>query len=165
MEKRVIAEHGFGPIYDKNSEILILGSFPSLKSRKENFYYANPRNRFWKVIAAIIETEVPVNVNEKKEMLLRNKIAVYDVIKSCSIEGSKDSSIKDVKLTDLLPVIKNSQIGSRIYTNGNKAWELYMKYTFPITKIEAIKLPSTSPANAAWSLDRLIAEWQNIISS
>lgn len=150
--------HLFEPIYDKNSKILILGTFPSVKSREAQFYYHHPRNRFWKVISEIVQCSEYDTIEEKKRMLINNKIAIWDVIKSCEIKGSSDSSIKNVVPADLSIILDNANI-ERIYANGDKAFKLYMKHTYPITKMEIIKLPSTSPANAAFSLERLIEEW------
>lgn len=149
------------PIYDENSRILILGTFPSVESREAQFYYANSRNRFWKVIAGIFECGDYNNVEEKKVMLLNNRIALWDVIESCEITGSSDSSIKDVVPADLSILLYNANI-EKIYANGDKAFKLYMKYTYPVTEREIIKLPSTSPANAKFSLDKLIDCWNCI---
>jgi len=154
--------HTFQPIFNKESKILILGSFPSVKSRENNFYYGHPQNRFWKVLAGVLGKEVPKTIEEKKAFLLEHHIAVWDVIESCTIIGSSDSSIKDVVVNDFSMVLENSAI-ERIYVNGGKAYELYHKYAEKQTGIQAIKLPSTSPANAAWSLDRLCNEWKKII--
>ncbi|MCH4191937.1 MAG: DNA-deoxyinosine glycosylase [Butyrivibrio sp.] len=151
--------HPFPPLYDENSEILILGSFPSVKSREMNFFYGHPQNRFWKVMSTILQEPLPVTVTEKKAMLLGHHIALFDVIRSCDIEGSSDSSIRNVQVNDLSDIIKTSRIGNRIYVNGNKARDLYMKYTLPQTGIPCITLPSTSPANAAFSVDRLVRIW------
>lgn len=161
----VLLHHGFGPIYDENSDILILGSFPSVKSREQNFYYGHPQNRFWKVIAAVKRTDVPVTVQEKAEFLHRNHIALYDVVESCVIIGSSDASIRDVTVTDLRPILACGNIGNKIFTNGGKAYDLYMKYTYPALGISATRLPSTSPANAAFSLEKLIEQWTDIINS
>lgn len=153
--------HTFEPIYDKNSKILILGTFPSVKSRENHFYYGHPQNRFWKALSAVLATEVPQTIEEKKDLLLQNNIAIWDVIGSCTIIGSSDTSIKDVVVNDFSDILKDSNIDT-IYVNGNKAYELYHKYAEKQTGINAIKLPSTSPANAAWSLDRLVEAWKKI---
>lgn len=153
------ADHGFGPEYDERSKILILGSFPSVKSREQAFYYGHPQNRFWKVLAALAGAEVPAGVEEKKAFLHAHHIAVYDAIESCTIKGSSDSSIRDVIPADIRPILNGSEIGSRIFTNGRKAGQMYKKYILPETGIPSHDLPSTSPANAAWTLDKLIAEW------
>lgn len=154
--------HTFEPIYDKDSRILILGSFPSVKSRENHFYYGHPQNRFWKVIAGVTGKPVPVSIEEKKKLLLSSHIAIWDVIASCSIQGSSDSSIRDVVVNDFTQVLADSRIQT-IYVNGNKAYELYHKYAEPTTGIPAIKLPSTSPANAAWSVERLCGDWKQIL--
>lgn len=154
--------HTFEPIYNEKSKILILGSFPSVKSREHNFYYGHPQNRYWKVLATVLGVKVPETVDEKRKMLLDNNIAIWDVIHSCSIIGSSDTSIKDVVVNDFSEILNNSNVKT-IYVNGGKAYELYHKYAEKTTGIKAIKLPSTSPANAAWSLDRLCETWKQII--
>lgn len=156
-------EHMIDPVYDKNSKILILGSFPSVKSRQQSFFYGHPQNRFWKVIAGVMRCRVPESIDEKKEMLLSHYVAVWDVIESCDIVGSSDSSIKDVKVNEFNRILDNADI-SKIYANGGKAYELYMKYAIEKTGRDIIKLPSTSPANAAWNLERLIDAWSIIRS-
>lgn len=157
-------KHEFEPVYDKNSRILILGTLPSVKSRENRFYYGHKQNRFWKVLAAICSEEVPNDIDEKKEFLLRNHIAVWDVISECDIIGSSDSSIRNVVPTDLAWLLRQTDVRA-IFANGSAAYKLYMKYSFDLTGREIIKLPSTSPANAAFSLDRLIGEWENSVSS
>lgn len=153
-------KHEFEPVFDKNSKILVLGTLPSVKSRENNFYYGHPQNRFWKLIAALCDEDiVPQTIEEKKQMLLRNHIAVWDVISECDIIGSSDSSIKNVVPVDLSVILDNADI-DRIYANGGKAYELYMKYQYGKTGREIIKLTSTSPANAAYSLERLLECWQ-----
>ena len=150
--------HSFEPVYDKASEILILGTLPSVKSRENNFYYGHKQNRFWKVMADLCGEPVPETIEEKKKMLLAHHIAVWDVIQSCDIKGSSDSSIRNVEPTDIRRILAESQI-TRIYANGNKAGELYRKYQLPLTGIEATVLPSTSPANAAFTMPRLLDAW------
>lgn len=154
--------HTFEPIFDKSSRILILGTFPSVKSRENQFYYGHPQNRFWKLLAALTESTVPQTIEEKCSMLLSNHIAIWDVIADCDIIGSSDSSIKNVIPADLSVILGHCPI-ERIYANGGKAHQLYQKYTLPVTNREIIKLPSTSPANAAFQLERLIKEWQQIM--
>lgn len=154
--------HSFEPVYDKASEILILGTLPSVKSRENNFYYGHKQNRFWKVLATLLKEPVPDTIEEKKAMLLAHRIALWDVIQSCDIKGSSDSSIKNVQPTDIGMILEKTNI-TRIYANGNKAGQLYKRYQFPVTGIEATVLPSTSPANAAWSLDRLCEAWRVIL--
>lgn len=151
--------HPIPPVYDKESQMLVLGSFPSVKSREEGFFYGHPQNRFWKVIAAVFEDSVPQSIEEKKAFLLRNHIAVWDVIKSCDIEGSSDSSIKNVTANDLNRILKVADIQA-IFVNGKTALKYYKKYTEPIVGRTAICLPSTSPANAAWNMEKLTDEWR-----
>lgn len=154
--------HSFEPVYDKDSEILILGTLPSVKSRENNFYYGHKQNRFWKVLATLLKEPVPDTIEEKKAMLLAHRIALWDVIQSCDIKGSSDSSIKNVQPTDIGMILEKTNI-TRIYANGNKAGQLYKRYQFPVTGIEAMVLPSTSPTNAAWSLERLCEAWHVIL--
>lgn len=162
MSEYTNISHTFSPIYDDNSEILILGSLPSVKSREEGFYYGHPRNRFWKVIAAICGCEEPATIDAKKYMLIQNHIAVWDVIDSCDIKGSSDSSIKNVIPADIKGLIEKTNI-QKIYANGKTAEKLYRKYILPLTGMEVTGLPSTSPANAAMTLDNLIQLWNNEI--
>lgn len=153
--------HSISPIYNKDSKVLILGSLPSVKSREVQFFYAHPQNRFWKVIAKVFGEDIPETIEEKTQILLRNNIAVWDVIKSCDIVGSSDSSIKNVVENDIEPILEESNI-QHIYINGKKAYDLYNKYIKTKIGIEAVCLPSTSPANATWNLDRLVEAWKVI---
>ena len=157
-QKLTHVKHEFDPIFDENSEILILGTLPSVKSREQNFYYGHPQNRFWKVIAALFEEPVPEKIPEKKDLLLKHHIALWDVIAECDIIGSSDSSIRNVVPADLSRILDHAPI-RQIYANGGKAYELYQKYAYPITGREIVKLPSTSPANAAWQMERLLEAW------
>lgn len=177
--------HPFEPLFDENSKILILGSFPSVRSREQRFYYGHPQNRFWKLMAALLKYEpdenadskeyftdektgvtLPVSQREKTRMLKNGRIALWDTIASCDITGSQDSSISNVETNDLRSILDKAPIDS-ICCNGNKSYELFMKYTAPELEsrrytgrdISFIKLPSTSPANAAWSFERLKDEW------
>lgn len=151
--------HEFEPVFDENSKVLILGTFPSVKSRENHFYYGHPQNRFWKIIACLTDSEVPQTIEEKKKVLLEHGIAIWDVISSCEIIGSSDSSIRNVVPADLERVL--SQCGIRnIYANGGTAKKLYEKYSQKKTGREIIGLPSTSPANAAYSVDRLMEYWK-----
>lgn len=150
--------HPIPPLYDENSETLILGSFPSVKSREAAFFYGHPRNRFWAVTAAVLGCKKPETIEEKKIMLLSNKIALWDVIASCEIEGSADSTIKNVTANNLSVILNNSKV-KRIFVNGKTAEKYYNKYTFPETGIRAVCLPSTSPANAARNFDDLVKAW------
>lgn len=153
--------HPFPPLYDENSETLILGSFPSVKSRENMFFYGHPQNRFWKVISKIYDEKLPDTIGEKKALILNHRLALWDSIRSCTIVGSSDSSVRDVVPNDISEIISNSKI-DRIFCNGALSYKMYMKYIFPTTEIKALKLPSTSPANAAYSLERLIGEWSVI---
>ena len=153
--------HPFPPLYNENSKILILGSFPSVKSREQMFFYGHKQNRFWKVLSAVFDSPTPQTIEEKKTFLLENNIALWDVIASCEITGSSDSSIKNVVANDLSEILKNANI-KQIFVNGKAAEKYYNKYTKPIVKRDAICLPSTSPANAAWSIEKLVDEWKII---
>lgn len=179
-------EHIFEPVFNESSRILILGSLPSVKSRENHFYYGHPQNRFWKLLANLYlqyerqekggagKTEatetasvpqtmvVPQTIEEKKEFLYRYHIAIWDVIAQCDIIGSSDSSIKNVIPNDMHKIIDHAPI-ERIYANGGKAYELYMQYCYPVCKREIIKLPSTSPANAAFSMEKLMEAWRVVI--
>ncbi len=154
--------HPVPPLFDQNSRILILGTFPSPKSREGRFFYHHPQNRFWKVMAALADAPVPETIEQRKALMLTSGFAVWDVIKSCRVTGASDSSIRDVVPTDLSVILSGAPI-ERIYANGDKAFQLYMKYAFPETGRPIIKLPSTSPANAAWSLERLIEAWKVVL--
>ena len=154
-------EHTFAPVYDADSLVLILGTLPSVKSRENHFYYGHKQNRFWKVMADLCGEPVPETIEEKKKMLLTHHIAVWDVIESCDIEGSSDSSIRNAVPNNLNLILKTAPI-RQIYTNGGVSAKLYDKYCLPFTKIPAVKLPSTSPANAAASLEKLTGAWSCI---
>lgn len=150
--------HSIPPTYDEESRILILGSFPSEASRKQEYFYGHPQNRFWKVLSAVFEDSLPGSIEEKKAFLHKHGIALWDVIASCDIIGSSDSSITNVKVNDLTVVLNVAKIQA-IFVNGRKASELYKKYIEPTIGISASYLPSTSPANAFWSLEKLISAW------
>lgn len=154
-------DHPFGPLYDGNSRVLILGSFPSVRSREQNFFYGHPQNRFWKVVAAVLGQPVPQTMEEKKMLILDNGLALWDSIASCEITGSSDASIRNVRANDI-SIILNSCSIERIYCNGRKSHELYQKYIEPETGREAVCLPSTSPANAKWTLEKLTEAWSVI---
>ena len=153
--------HEFEPVFDGHSRILILGSLPSVKSREQGFYYGHPQNRFWQVVSAVFGEPLPVTIPEKKAFLLRCGIALWDVIAECDIIGSSDASIKNAVPADLSHILDNAPI-ERIFANGGTAEKLYIKYQQPVTGISVTRLPSTSPANAAWSVSRLIAAWEVI---
>ena len=152
-------KHPFEPICNENSRILILGSFPSVKSREQSFYYGHPQNRFWRMLSGVFGEQTPVSIEEKKEFLLSHAIALYDVISSCEIEGSSDSSIKNATPNDIRSIVEGAQI-EKIITNGKLAHKLYERHIASTVALPEICLPSTSPANAAFSLDRLISEWR-----
>ena len=154
--------HPFPPTWDEHSEILILGSFPSVKSREMAYFYGHPQNRFWRVVAALYEDNTPQTVEERHAFLLRHHIALWDVIASCTIVGSSDSSIRDAVPNDIRPILAGAPI-HRIYTNGQTSFRLYRTYILPEIGREAVCLPSTSPANAAWSFDRLLSVWSAIL--
>ena len=153
--------HPIPPLYDKESEILILGSFPSVKSRQQMFFYGHIQNRFWRVVASVYEDELPETTDEKKAFLKRNHIALWDVIGSCDIEGSADSTIRNVKPNDINLILGTAAIRD-IFVNGKTAEKYYNKYIRDMIGRSAICLPSTSPANAAWNIDRLISAWKVI---
>ncbi len=162
--KQEFQTHPFGPIYNKDSKILILGSFPSVKSRDESFFYAHKQNRFWKVIQTITNFDGVLETNEEKtRMLLESQIALWDVIASCGIIGSSDASITNVKPNDLREIIHHSKV-KQIFCNGATSFNLYRKYVEKDLGIKAVKLPSTSPANAAWSIEQLIHTWDSEIT-
>lgn len=152
-------QHPFPPLYDKKSKVLILGSFPSVKSREQMFFYGHPQNRFWKVVSAVVGTNTPVTIEEKSEMLRSNHIALWDVIASCDITGSSDSSIKNAVPNDLTKILKNANI-NQIFVNGKTAEKYYNKYIRDKIGREAVCLPSTSPANAAFGVERLVQAWR-----
>lgn len=154
--------HPVEALFNENSKILILGTFPSVKSREAKFFYGHPQNRFWRVMARLCDAELPQTVEDKKKLILDNHFALWDVIHSCDVEGSADSSIKNVVPNDISVILKNSEV-SRIFVNGKKAESLYKKYLEKETGITAVCLPSTSPANASWSEDRLTEYWRSHI--
>ena len=158
MKERII--HPIAPVYDENSKILILGSFPSVKSREYGFFYGHPQNRFWKVISKICNEKTPESIDDKKALLLRNGIALWDVIASCEITGSADSSIKNAVPNDLSRIFETAEIKA-VFTNGKTAHRLYEQYNK--NGIKAVCLPSTSPANAVWTEEKLYKHWKNEI--
>ncbi|MCD8001661.1 MAG: DNA-deoxyinosine glycosylase [Oscillospiraceae bacterium] len=154
--------HGFGPVYDAASRILILGSFPSAASRAVQFYYGHPRNRFWPVLAALLDVPLPDTTEQRRNLLLSRHIALWDAIEECDVEGSSDGSIRNAVPTDLSRILSAAPVRA-IFTNGGVSAAVYAKYQLPLTGIAAVRLPSTSPANAAWSFDRLCAAWARIL--
>lgn len=154
--------HDFEPVYDEYSKVLILGTLPSVKSREAQFYYGHPQNRFWKVLGALFEENVPETIDEKKALLLAHRVAIWDVVESCDIIGSSDSSIRNVTAADVAGLLQKTRI-EKVYANGGLAKKLYDKFLFEKTGVTAVKLPSTSPANARFSLEDLIEEWIQIL--
>lgn len=154
--------HEIPPVFNNESQILILGSFPSVKSREGCFFYHHPQNRFWKVMSALTKEALPETIEAKRALLLKHHIALWDVIASCDIYGSSDASIKNVVPNDLSVILNNAPV-KRIFCNGAASYRLYSKYTFKATQIPSVRLPSTSPANAACSLESLIDIWKNAI--
>lgn len=151
--------HPIAPVFDANSRVLILGSFPSVKSRETAFFYGHPQNRFWRVLAAVFEAPLPQTIPEKTAFLLQHRIALWDVIGACEIEGSADVSIRAVTPNDLSRILEAAPI-ERIFVNGRTAEKYYRRCSLPRTGREAVCLPSTSPANAAWGLERLTEAWR-----
>jgi len=154
--------HPFGPLYDGRSEILILGSLPSVKSREQSFFYGHPQNRFWPLLAELLGEEAPRSVEEKRALALRHRIALWDTIYSCDIRGSSDSSIRNVVPTDLRPILQGAPI-RRIFCNGRTSGLYYKKYQEQTLHRAAVTLPSTSPANAAWTMEKLKSAWSVIL--
>ena len=157
-------QHTIPPIFDESSKVLVLGSFPSVKSREQQFYYGHPQNRFWRVLAGKLGRDVPVSPAEKEALLLKNHIALWDVIASCEIDGSDDSSIRDVVPNDLRIITNTAKI-KQIFTNGGTADRLYRKYCLVQSGITSTRLPSTSPANAGSSIEALIKAWKAVAQS
>lgn len=159
MSEYQYVEHEFAPVYNAESQVLVLGSLPSVKSREQGFYYGHPRNRFWKVVAAVLGIPEPLSIEEKKRMLLAGHVAVYDVVRACEIIGSSDSSIRNVIPADIESIVTHAPIQA-VFTNGKTAGRLYKKYQAEHIDLPMIELPSTSPANAAFSLERLEEIWK-----
>ena len=151
--------HGFDPVWDARSHVLVLGTLPSVKSREQNFYYGHPRNRFWKLLALLFDAPEPRSIGEKKALLLENGVALWDVVRECDIRRSSDASIRNAVPNDIRPILEGADIRA-ICANGAKAAELYGRLILPWTGREAIRLPSTSPANAACSLETLAEAWR-----
>lgn len=162
MEVKHVTHESIPPFISEESEILILGSLPSIKSREDGFFYAHPQNRFFKAVAGVFEEPEPKTINERKMFLLKHHIALYDVIYECDICGSSDSSIKNVKAIDLVSILKKYPNIKKIFTTGKKSKELYDKYLLPQVKMDAISLPSSSAANATMTIEQLIEEYQKI---
>lgn len=162
MSERIL--HPFPPLFDSESRTLILGSFPSVKSREAMFFYGHPQNRFWRLTALLCHEDTPQTIEEKSSLILRHHLALWDSIQSCTITGSSDSSVRDVVPNDLRVIFDNSKT-ERVFCNGALSHKMYMKYIYPQTGVAAVKLPSTSPANAAYSLERLAESWRVIMES
>ncbi len=155
--------HGFGPFWEPDSEILILGSFPSVKSREQAFYYGHPQNRFWRVLAQIYGEPAPQSLPEKKELLRRHKIALWDVIERCDIRGSSDASIKNPLPADLFGIAEKCPL-RRVVLNGKTAERLFLKF-FEDFPVKAAAAPSTSPANAQVGFEELVIKWKNVLTA
>ena len=151
--------HPFGPLFDEKSEVLVLGSLPSVKSREQNFFYGHPHNRFWPLLASLFGEAAPRTIEEKKDLALRHRIALWDTIWSCDIVGSSDSSIRSVVPTDLRPILEGSCV-RRIFCNGAASGRYFRQYQAKTLGMDATVLPSTSPANAAWTMERLLDAWR-----
>ena len=154
--------HPFPPVVDEKCGILILGSFPSVKSREDGFFYGHPQNRFWRMLASVFGEDIPADIPGKKALLLKHQIALWDVIAACDIEGSSDASVKNAVPVDIELVLRAAPI-TRVICNGALAGRLYARYLQPVTGIGAVVLPSTSPANAAWSLKKLTDAWRDML--
>lgn len=157
-------EHPFDPVWNEHSRVLVLGTFPSVKSRENAFYYGHPQNRFWQVLAMLFGEPTPATVEEKRAMLLRNGVALWDVLASCDITGSADGTIRNPVPNDIASLLRRAPI-RQVFANGQTAANFYRKYCLPQTSIEAIPLPSTSPANAAWSVRKLAVAWQALLTA
>ena len=160
-ERTHVTHEAFGPLYDADSEVLILGSIPSPKSREQRFYYGHPQNRFWKVMAAVLEESLPSTVEEKAEMMHRHHIALWDSLSECDLRGATDASIQNPVPTDIPWLLRETKIHA-VFCTGATAYRYYEKYHFPATGISAVRLPSTSPANAAVSLEKLTEAYKMI---
>lgn len=161
---RTFVTHEFPALFDANSEVLLLGSIPSPKSREQGFYYGHPQNRFWKVLASVLNEPLPTTIDEKRSMLLKHHIALWDVLDSCTIIGASDTSIEDVVPNDIASLLAKTKI-KRIFCTGAAAHKLYEKYCEKATGIKAIKLPSTSPANCAVKFEKLVEAYREIMDS
>lgn len=154
--------HTIPPLYDANARVLLLGSFPSPKSRENGFFYGHPRNRFWQVLTALYHVPVPQTIEQKKTLCLSHGIALWDVVAQCTITGASDASIRNAVPNDLRPLLAQTQI-TRLFATGATAASLYRRLIQPTLGLAITQLPSTSPANAAWSLERLIKAYEYIL--
>lgn len=160
--KRTCVTHEFPALFDRESQVLMLGSIPSPKSREMAFYYGHPQNRFWKVMAAVLGENIPETIPQKKAMLKKHHIALWDVLDSCTIVGASDTSIEDPIPNNISALVKKSKV-TRIFCTGATAYNLYQKFCAKEVGIDAVKLPSTSPANCAVSLEKLVAAYKEIL--
>ena len=160
MKEKVI--HSISPVFDERSHTLVLGSFPSVRSRQTAFFYGHPANRFWRVLSAVLRRDLPVSIEEKRDLLLSEGIALWDVIGSCEIEGSADSTIREVVPNDLSFLLSHAPI-RRIFVNGKAAKHYYDRHQREILGVDAVCLPSTSAANASFSLEQLIEQWSVLL--
>ena len=156
--------HPFEPVFSKTSKMLILGTFPSVASRENKFYYGHPRNRFWQVLAAIYGEDAPETIDEKRAFLLARGLALWDVLRSCEIEGSGDASIRNPIPNDIAGLVEGSAV-RKILCNGGTAYALFVRYCAATCRVSAVRLPSTSPANAAYGLEKLIEIWKTELKS
>ena len=152
-------DHPFGPLFDAGCRVLILGSMPSVKSREQMFFYGHPQNRFWPLLARLFNEPAPETIEEKRRLALSHHVALWDVIASCEIAGSSDAAIRGVVPNDLSPIFAGAKI-ERVFCNGKTSGEYFARYQQKTLGIEATVLPSTSPANAAWNMDRLYDAWR-----
>ena len=153
---------GFAPVASPRSHVLILGSFPSAKSREVGFYYGHPQNRFWPLMAHLLGQPIPETIEQKKALILQNGLALWATVCCCTITGASDASIRDVQPNDIAMLCRTYPI-EKIYCNGAASFRVYQKYAQEQTGITAEKLPSTSPANAAWRMERLQTAWAQVI--
>lgn len=154
-------KRNFGPVFDENSKILILGSFPSVKSREVGFYYGHPQNRFWHLMGRILECEIPSDIESRKGLMLKTGIALWDTVEECDIIGSGDRSIINVVPVDIMRLLSNASV-REIFCNGNTSYNLFIKHLHPVCDRIPVKLPSTSSANASWTIERLYESWKII---
>ena len=157
-----IVHHSIPPLFDDNSKILVLGSFPSVKSREETFYYMHPQNRFWPMLADIFDECTPDTVEKRRIFALSHRIALFDVVKTCKISGSSDSSLKALEMNDLSPIFRTARIKA-ILVNGRKAYSIFIRNS-PDFSCEVFSLPSTSPANAAFDQEYLVKKWGFVLN-
>ena len=160
--ERTHVTHEFPALYDHESRVLLLGSIPSPKSREMAFYYGHPQNRFWKVMATVLGESVPETIAQKKAMLKKHHVALWDVLDSCTIVGASDTSIEDPVPNNIKELVKKSKV-SRIFCTGATAYNLYQKFCAKEVGIDAVKLPSTSPANCAVSLEKLVEAYKKVL--